>query len=70
MNGKNTSPTRAALETAGGIFLSACTVYFAFYAREIFEGAHYPDWSLLRALCLIGLLTLGYSFYENRPVDS
>ena len=67
MKGPN-SPTRAALDTAAGIILSASVVYFAFHGREILDGAHYIDWSLLRALCLIGLLTLGYSFYENRPV--
>ncbi|THH39919.1 hypothetical protein [Neolewinella litorea] len=65
MNG-NTSPTRAALDAAAGIVFSAACVYLILYAREIFTGAHYIDWSLLRALCLIGLLTLGVSFYENR----
>ncbi|WP_116125922.1 hypothetical protein [Lewinella sp. IMCC34183] len=60
------SPTRAALDTAGGILLSASVVYFALHGGEILRGAHTVDWSLLRALCLIGLLTLGYSFYENQ----
>ncbi|NJB86334.1 hypothetical protein GGR26_002102 [Lewinella marina] len=65
MNG-NPSPNRAALDAVAGILLSAVAVYFLLYAREIFTGSHYLDWSLLRALCLVGLLTLGISFYENR----
>lgn len=65
MNG-HPSPTRAALDAAAGILFSAACVYLLLYGREIYTGAHYIDWSLLRALCLVGLLTLGVSFYENR----
>lgn len=64
MNGNFTSPTRAALQAFGGILLSASIVYFVLHGVEILQGTHYLDWSLIRALCLIGLCTLTYSFYE------
>ena len=69
MNGNFTSPTRAALQAFGGILLSATIVYFVLNGAEIVRGTHYIDWSLIRALCLIGLCTLTYSFYEvhNAP---
>lgn len=70
MKAHHTSPVRAALDTSAGILFSAACVYLLLYGREIFTGAHYVDWSLLRALCLIGLLTLAFSFYENRPTRS
>ena len=64
MNGNFPSPTRAALQAFGGILLSASIVYLVLHGAEIVNGNHYLDWSLIRALCLIGLCTLSYSFYE------
>ena len=64
MNGSIPSPTRTALQAIGGILLSATTVYLLLHGAEIRSGTHYVDWSLIRALSLIGLLTLSYSFYE------
>ncbi|WP_116107654.1 hypothetical protein [Lewinella sp. IMCC34191] len=64
MNGNTPSPTRTALQAAGGILLAASCVYLLLHGTEILAGNHYVDWSLVRALCLIGFLTLTYSFYE------
>ena len=66
MNASSPSPTRTALEATGGILLSATVVYLLLHGGDILAGDHYIDWSLIRALCLIGFLTLTYSFYEVR----
>ncbi len=66
MNGFTPSPTRSALQACGGIILSATVVYMLIHGADIVAGRHYIDWSLVRGLCLIGLLTLCYSFYEVR----
>ncbi|MGB3798731.1 MAG: hypothetical protein WA952_02890 [Lewinella sp.] len=64
MNGNTLCPTRTALQASGGILIAAISVYLLLHGTEIMAGDHYIDWPLIRALCLVGFLTLTYSFYE------
>ena len=68
MFAKPNTPTQATLTTAFGVFFAALLAYILLQSPQLLRGDYYINWSLVRLLALIGLLTVGVSVVENRKV--
>lgn len=68
MFAKPNTPTQAAATTAFGVFFAALLIYVLLQGPQLLRGDYYINWSLVRLLALVGLLTVAVSVIENRRV--
>ena len=66
MFGKPTRPETAPLHTLGGVVIAMIVTYLLIFGSEITRGTHVVDLGYVSNLATIGILVVGYGWYENR----
>lgn len=57
---------RAAINTLGGILIGLIVSYLLLQLPALIHGDFPLDWQSIRFLSLVGLLVVGFSWWENR----